>query len=138
MILNQASQTLDHFPSLKEIHSMVDYIQGNKPSGTIHGRSLFKDETYIAPEHRPISPWPTCLEALMLQIASGNAGLKGWGPAIAYNNLTEDEAWKLYENFLEKDFDSDLAKQVIERSKSLDSLQRMKNLFRADKPHMDI
>lgn len=127
--MSRATLTLDYFPSLAQLKEICDYMQGMKPAGSSHGRPKFKDDDYIAPADRRISPWPPALEALMLQISAGNMNQKGWMPALIWNNLNEDESWRLYEYFVAMDFNAPTALALVEKTKVGDPQKRLREYF---------
>lgn len=118
---------------VKDLHPValkkaVDELMGNhfRPPGADLVADLARGHQSKTPTARPykreevlepqLSTWPRWLEYLMVMIQKGNT-LDGFDYACRLNRVSEDEAWKLYELFVEGNYEDPFAKVVVARTK---------------------
>lgn len=75
-----------------------------------------KPRTKSTPLQSQISPWPRFLEYLMLMIRDGNTN-QGFDYACRFNRVSEEEAWRMWDLFSEKQFNDPFALKIIARSR---------------------
>jgi hypothetical protein len=72
------------------------------------------------------TPWPASIEAIMLQIESGRyKNEEKFNTSLRYAKLKPEEAWILWEAFIEKDFRSERVKAILGNRTDVETLREL-------------
>lgn len=116
MLLERAAESLPHFPSIAELKTIAEFLQKEKPSGTTHGRPIFK-ETDIDEIH----PWPNSVIGLIM----GFDDRRVVSPySLSQLGLTHDEAEFLFRTWKAGDWHNEWALEIIEKAKTESLIKR--------------
>lgn len=100
-MLSEAVLTQDHFPSIAQLKKLGE---------SLHAPSAKPVErTY---RERFSHAWPLRIVAVMHMIRDGRTE-RGFKLALALTGLTEETAWRLYQEFSQGNFHSDESKQIL-------------------------
>lgn len=126
ILLDRAAKEFDQYPSLSQLIKLGLEINVRDLANPRPQQASTAPLPY---NHTSQTPWPTAIEGLMLVMAQNmkTGSEKGFKFAIKMLDINENDAWKLYDAYVEQKYTDPACVEIIRKSRSKDCFVRTKD-----------